>query len=118
MKEKTIFALGFFDGVHLGHRALLSACAQLAREHQSLACAVTFDEPPAAVLQGKSPNMINTTADRVALLRAYGMDKVKVLETNQSTLSMTWQDFLADLLKQGAAGFVCGNDFRFGAHLL
>ena len=114
MNERKIFALGFFDGVHLGHQALLAQCCRLASEGNCRAAAVTFDVPPSTLLQNLQPNMINTGDDRVALLRQYGMEEVVVYETTRQTLSMPWQDFLRDLEDRGAAGFVCGEDYRFG----
>ena len=114
MNERKIFALGFFDGVHLGHQALLAQCRRLASEGNCRAAAVTFDIPPSAMLQNLQPNMINTGDDRVALLRQYGMEEVVVYKTTRQTLSMPWQDFLRDLENRGAAGFVCGEDYRFG----
>ncbi len=114
MKQKKIFALGFFDGVHLGHQALLHACRQLATEQNAVACAVTFDLPPSAVLRNAQPNMLNTVRDRQMLLHQFGMDEVLLLKADSATLSMSWIAFLEMLIADGAAGFVCGYDFRFG----
>ena len=112
--EKKIFALGFFDGVHLGHQALLLECVRLATARSCRAAAMTFDLPPGAILRGLQPNMINTPRDRELLLRQYGMDTVSVYPATEQTLSMSWQDFLRTLLESGAEGFVCGEDYRFG----
>lgn len=112
--KKKIFALGFFDGVHLGHMALLHACRQLAVQQSAAPCAVTFDLPPSAVLQHIQPNMLNTIRDREALLRKFGMKEVQILAANSQTLSMSWTAFLEMLIADGAVGFVCGYDFRFG----
>ncbi len=114
MKNRVIYALGFFDGVHLGHQALLKACRRLATEANARSGAVTFSLPPAALLGRDAPGTLNTTYDRVSLLKEYGMDDVTVLPTDCQTLSMSYQDFLESLISRGAAGFVCGNDFRFG----
>ena len=112
--KKKIFALGFFDGVHLGHQALLDACRQLATEQNAVPCAVTFDLPPSAVLQNTQPNMLSTIQDRKALLRQYGAEEILLLPADCATLSMTWTAFLQMLIANGAVGFVCGYDFRFG----
>ena len=139
---KKIFALGFFDGVHLGHQALLAECVKMAHKNPYLVgggaldapqnmqefatgalhprndtvipAAVTFDLPPAAVLTGKDPNMLTSLEDRIALLTAYGMQEVKILDTKTPVLSQSWMDFLNNLIADGAVGFVCGADFRFG----
>ena len=112
--KKKIFALGFFDGVHLGHQALLHACHQLATQQGAVPYAVTFDMLPGAVLQNTQPNMLNTIQDRRMLLHRFGMEEVLLLKANQQTLSMSWTAFLEMLIADGAVGFVCGYDFRFG----
>ena len=114
MKQRKIYALGFFDGVHLGHRALLDACCRMAAEQNATPCAVTFDLPPGAVLQNQKPNMLNTVRDRQRLLRQYGAQEILLLKTDSKTLSMFWTAFLEMLMEDGAVGFVCGYDFRFG----
>ena len=115
MKEKTIFALGFFDGVHLGHQALLRACRQLADRVGCQAGAVTFSSHPDALVQGGAPVLIQSRDDRNRLLRQYGMDTVVELPFDKSMMTMPWQAFIRLLTQtQGAAGFVCGEDFRFG----
>lgn len=112
--KKKIYALGFFDGVHLGHQALLHACRQLAAKQDATACAVTFDTLPSAVLQNTQPNMLNTARDRRMLLQQFGMEEVLLLKADKQTLSLSWTAFLEMLIADGAVGFVCGYDFRFG----
>lgn len=113
--DKIIFALGFFDGVHLGHQALLAACRQLAQQHGTLAGAVTFETHPETLVLGKPPALVNTIEDRKRLLFAYGMDRVMTLPFDRTLMTTHWSVFLRSLVAQGAAGFVCGSDFRFGA---
>ena len=113
--NQTIYALGFFDGVHLGHRALLNECRRLARETGREAGAVTFDAHPDALVFGTAPVLINTPADRERLLRR-SLDRVITLPFDEKMHTTGWEDFL-DLLRRdyAAAGFVCGDDFRFGS---
>lgn len=115
MKEKTIYALGFFDGVHLGHQALLRACRELADNHGCKAGAVTFGGHPEGLTRGKAPELIATEEDRQKLLLAYGMDTVLMLPFDEKLMRTHWSAFLEQLVESGAAGFVCGSDFRFGA---
>ena len=115
MTEKTIYALGFFDGVHLGHQALLTACKHLAKQNNCKAGAVTFGSHPEGLVTGKKPMLINTVEDRQRLLMAYGMENVRVLPFDEALMTTHWSDFLNQLTGEGAAGFVCGSDFRFGA---
>lgn len=115
MQEKTIYALGFFDGVHLGHQALLNACRELAKESGCKAGAVTFTAHPDGLVSGKAPALINTIEDRKGLLAVYGMETVVELPFDKALMTTHWSSFLTQLTEAGAAGFVCGDDFRFGA---
>lgn len=114
MMKKRIFALGFFDGVHLGHQALLHECVRLAGETGCEAAAITFDRHPQALFCHEAPRLISTLADRLRLLEGYGIEYTETLPVTTETMSTPWQGFLEQLLAKGAAGFVCGGDFRFG----
>lgn len=113
--DRTIYALGVFDGVHLGHQALLAACRELAARHGCNAGAVTFTSHPDALVTGHAPELINTIEDRKTLLAAYGMDTVVALPFDKQLMTTHWSAFLKQLVDSGAAGFICGSDFRFGA---
>ena len=115
MNKQTIYALGFFDGVHLGHQALLTQCGELADAHGCKAGAVTFTDHPDSLVSGQAPALLNTTDDRRRLLFAFGADTVKEIPFDRELMTTHWSDFLSSLLAIGAAGFVCGDDFRFGA---
>ena len=115
MNEKTIYALGFFDGVHLGHQALLTACLSLAKQNNCRPGVVTFSTHPDGLVAGKVPPLINTGDDRERLLVGYGMDTVIALPFDRALMSTHWSEFLTQLTDAGAVGFVCGSDFRFGA---
>ena len=114
--NKTIYALGFFDGVHIGHAALLEATRRLGREWGCECGAVTFGLHPQALVRGEAPALLNTSADREWLLTKYfSMDRVVTLPFDEEIRTMPWEVFLEMLRKDyGAAGFVCGEDFRFG----
>lgn len=115
MKEKTIYALGFFDGVHVGHQALLAACRKLADTAGVKAGAVTFTAHPDTLVFGRSPALINTLRDRKMLLAQHHTDTVQALAFDRAMMQMPWQEFLRLLWENyGAAGLVCGEDFRFG----
>lgn len=111
--ENYIYALGFFDGVHVGHEALLRRCRELAR---GCGCGVvTFAGHPDTLVLGKTPRLINTAADRERLLREFQIERVVTLPFDETLRDTPWEDFLNTLRRDyGAAGFVCGDDFRFG----
>ena len=114
MKERTIYALGFFDGVHLGHQALLAEAVRLARQLNMQAGAITFLQHPQALFTKTAPALINTDADRDRLMRRFGVEVIRKLPVTKDVMSTPWERFLLDLLAEDAAGFVCGEDYRFG----
>lgn len=113
--RKFVYALGFFDGVHRGHAALLTRCRELAGEGMEPG-AVTFLGHPDTLVLGVTPGLINTSADRERLLREIGgVKRVVELPFDRELCAMAWDCFLDMLREQfDAAGFVCGEDFRFG----
>lgn len=114
--SKIIYALGFFDGVHIGHTQLLLRCHSLAYQHDCAAGVVTFGSHPDTLVLGSTPRLINSIEDREWLLREkYAMEAVLTLPFDEAMRTMPWEDFLEMLRREhGAAGFVCGEDFRFG----
>lgn len=115
--QKTIYALGFFDGIHLGHKALMEETRRLAAESGCRAGVVTFDSHPDALVLGAAPGLICTPEDRNGMLREdFFMETVVSLPFDRELRATPWRDFLNMLVERhDAAGFVCGADFRFGA---
>ncbi|MBD5098531.1 MAG: riboflavin biosynthesis protein RibF [Clostridiales bacterium] len=114
--QRKVIALGFFDGVHLGHGALLRRVAERARELDAVPCAFTFDRSPAAALTGKTVPLLSGVDDRGLLMRErYGIQEVIVAPFDVMR-QMDWQDFVAQYLKKGLGVIhvVAGHDFHFG----
>ncbi len=114
MGNPQVIALGFFDGVHLGHQALLAACRDLARELDCETAAITFEQHPQSLFSREVPPLLTTVEDRKRLLRLYGMEYIHGFPVTHRVMSTPWQMFLEGLVDMGAVGFVCGYDFRFG----
>lgn len=113
--NKTIYALGFFDGVHLGHQALLRACRELAAAENAQTGAATFTAHPDTLVLHSTPGLINTNSDRERLLSRFGVEKIVSLPFDDAMRCLPWEDFLMKMRREyDAAGFVCGEDFRFG----
>ena len=68
MEDMRVFALGFFDGVHLGHQALLTACRDLARELDCETAAITFESHPQSLFRREVPPLLTALEDRFKLL--------------------------------------------------
>ncbi len=116
MEEKTVYALGFFDGVHAGHGKLLQSCGSLAKTLGCQSGAVTFATHPDGLVTGKTPPLINTRKDREGLMKQlYGIQHILCLPFDKALMTMHYMTFFRMLLsKYQAAGLVCGEDFRFG----
>lgn len=110
-----IIALGFFDGVHRGHGALLQRAREMADRRGVQAACLTFDRHPGDLL-GHPAGQINTLAERDWLMRTqYGMDEVLTLPFDEALMHTPWEVFAARLLEEfEGAGLVCGTDYRFG----
>ena len=114
---KRVIALGFFDGVHLGHAALLQKTRARANELGAAAAAMSFDTHPDTLVFGCEVPLINTAAERQLLMRRlYGIDEIILAHFDKNMMHMPWRDFITDFLigKLHACHVVCGHDFRFG----
>ena len=117
MQTPVVIALGFFDGVHLGHGALLKRTRQRASELRCPAVVLSFDRHPSALITGKSVALINTASDRAWLMKAlYGIDQVLLAPFDEAMMQMDWEDFVDRYLAEelGAVHVVAGHDFHFG----
>ena len=115
--EKTVIALGFFDGVHRGHGALLRKAAERAGELNAAPAVFTFDRSPKEFVTGKPVLLINSNDDRRDIIRrVYGIRRVIFAPFDREMMTMPWQDFITELLvkQYGAVHLVAGHDYRFG----
>lgn len=117
-QKKRVIALGFFDGVHLGHGALMRRVRETAAREGCIPAAVTYDHHPRDVIPGaEHVDLINTPADRAGLMRRmYGIEEVIVLPFDAHMRDMYWRDFVTELLvkEYGAVHLVAGHDNHFG----
>ena len=116
MQTPTAIALGFFDGVHLGHAALLRETRALADAQGLRALALSFDVHPQTALGHPAP-LLSTMDLRERLLREdFGMDAVEFLHF-AGLMRMPWRQFFEEVLlgRYQARQLVCGYDYRFGA---
>lgn len=115
-KQRRVIALGFFDGVHLGHGALLRTVAETAERLEALPCAFTFNKSPTAVITGVGVPLLSTVDDRILLMRErYGIREVAVASFD-AMQRMDWKDFITKYLVEelGVVHVVAGHDFHFG----
>ncbi len=115
---QRVIALGFFDGVHLGHAALLKQTAAVAQANGLTASALTFRPHPDALVQGAAPLLLNTPEERFYLMRRYySIEELLMHPFDRRTMQQPWENFAEEILleRYRATYLVCGYDFRFGA---
>ena len=116
MGTKRVIALGFFDGIHIGHAALLRQTKKRAAEIGAIPSALSFDVHPDTLVFQKEVPLINSAAGRADLIRRlFGIDSVIFIHFDKTVMQMPWQDFVQTLVTEmDAAWVVVGHDFRFG----
>ena len=116
-ERTTAIALGFFDGVHLGHKAVVEKTIKLAAEHSLEPCIFTFTTGEGAPAAKANKGLICTEEERKAELLRLGAKEIFCHEFSELQ-DMTGEEFVCDLLykKLGAAALCCGESFRFGKY--
>ena len=113
----TAVTIGFFDGVHVGHRALLEETVAAARAEGWTSVAITFDRHPRETLTpGREPRLLTTTERKAALIAETGVDHLLVLEFTEEFSRMPADAFVRSVLREGldARHIVVGANFTFG----
>ncbi len=111
--------IGFFDGVHLGHRYLLQQVAQEATQRGFDAMAVTFAHHPRQTLDTDfRPKLLSTPEEKLQLLASCDVDACAVLDFTKELAAMTAEEFMRRILKEqlGVRCLVIGYDHRFGSN--
>ncbi|MGI5962991.1 MAG: riboflavin biosynthesis protein RibF [Lawsonibacter sp.] len=114
--SRRVIALGFFDGVHRGHGALLQAVTAAADRLDAIPCAFTFDQSPTAAITGHSVPLLSSVEDRIWLMRHYYHIQEVIVAPFEGMQKMDWQDFITEYLirELGVVHVVAGHDFHFG----
>jgi riboflavin kinase / FMN adenylyltransferase len=112
-----VVAMGNFDGVHLGHRAVIDAALRMGHAHGRLAFAVTFEPHPRSYFSPNSPQFrLTDETAKLRLLSATGLAGAVVMTFDKRRAETTAQDFVHhDLIERlGISGIAVGYDFHFG----
>ncbi|MBN2072383.1 MAG: riboflavin biosynthesis protein RibF [Actinobacteria bacterium] len=116
-KGPRVLVIGFFDGVHLGHRYIIEKCVKRAKELDGISIAMTFDRPPVNVLSVKvQKKLIIPYGEKIKMLGMAGLDYVVTAHINKGFLMLTPAVFCNDILLKalGISGLYIGQGFRFG----
>jgi riboflavin kinase / FMN adenylyltransferase len=117
--ERTVLTIGAFDGVHVGHRAVVDQVRRSADTHGAKSVLVTFDRHPASVVRPESaPRLLTDLPTKLELLSRTGLDATVVLRFDQSRAQESARDFVQEVLVDALATqvVVIGEDFHFGHH--
>lgn len=116
-EEGTVVTIGAYDGVHLGHRAVISEVRDQAAREGRRSAVVTFDRHPAQVIRPDSAPLLLTDLDqKLELLADTGVDHTLVITFDERRAAESAQDFVAEVLVGclRARAVVVGEDFHFG----
>lgn len=110
--------IGNFDGVHLGHQAMLARLKEAASRLGLASCVMIFEPHPREFFApDKAPTRLTSLREKLELLAAAGVERVQVCRFNFDFARISAEDFIVDILQQGLAvrWMLVGDDFRFGA---
>ena len=115
--QRAVVTIGAYDGVHLGHRAVIRQVRERAEELGALSVVVTFDRHPASVVRPDSaPRLLTTPEQKIELLSQTGVDAVVVVPFSAEQAKETPVDFVTRVLVNAlrVQAVIVGSDFHFG----
>jgi riboflavin kinase/FMN adenylyltransferase len=115
--SRSAVTIGKFDGVHVGHREILSQLCAISREHKLISTVVTFDRHPTALLSPEErPHDIVSLTERLELIESAGVDQCVVLQFDEHLAALSPEEFAQRILVDAlhAQVVLAGHDFRFG----
>ncbi|CAN5697422.1 MAG: bifunctional riboflavin kinase/FAD synthetase [Ilumatobacteraceae bacterium] len=117
--QRAIVTIGAYDGVHLGHQAVIADVKRLAAQEAARSVVLTFDRHPATIVRPESaPPLLTSPEQRLELLAATGLDATVVLHFDEAQSKESAEEFVERVLVNalGVKVVVVGSDFHFGSH--
>ena len=114
--QRAVVTIGAYDGVHLGHRAVIRQVRDRAAELGALSVVVTFDRHPASVVRpDAAPRLLTTPEQKIELLSQTGVDAVVVVPFSTEQAKETPVDFVTRVLVDAlhVQAVIVGSDFHF-----
>jgi riboflavin kinase/FMN adenylyltransferase len=114
--QNSAMALGFFDGVHVGHQAVISTAVSEAKKRGLIAAVVTFKDHPRTLIQGAPPLVLTSIDDRLILLEELGIEVVLALSFTEELCRLTPRQYVQNILvdSMGAKLISVGHNHHFG----
>src|SRR5213595_967359 len=117
LPSPVFLAIGVFDGVHLGHQAVISTSAEHARAVNATPVVVTFDPHPEKILRpDKAPHLLTATPHKIALIRTLGVRHLLIITFNRQFAATEPEDFVQQLVQHSnPLSEICvGHEWSFG----
>lgn len=117
MTNQSVATIGFFDGVHRGHKYLIGNVIDTARREGKQSMVITFDSHPRLVLHKEyRPRLLTTADEKRRRLEATGIDRCVMLHFDERMASLSAYDFMRDVLRDSlnVSTLITGYDNRFG----
>jgi riboflavin kinase/FMN adenylyltransferase len=116
-KSASSVALGYFDGVHLGHQLIIKNCIAQAKEYNLKSVVVTFKDHPRTLITKNRPKIINNLETKLNLFRTLGLDACLLLDFDEQMMQTSAQDYLDKYLKVflNTKAISVGFNHHFGA---
>lgn len=117
LQSPLVVVAGTFDGVHLGHRALINRAREEAKQHQGKLVVMTFNEHPASFLRPKkAPKLLTSTSQKTKLLQSLGVDILLLLPFNAVLAATTAEQFIHQIVAaaDGLKAICVGSSWSFG----
>lgn len=115
IKSETSVALGFFDGVHMGHKAVICEAVSRARRLGAMSAVFTFAQRPKSVLKKEKAELILSESEKISILDEMGVDLLFIIDF-EDVMNLSGEDFVTEVLskKLKAREIVCGYNYYFG----
>jgi len=117
--EPTVVTIGAYDGVHIGHQAVIAEVRRIAAERNARSAVVTFDRHPAAIVRPESaPRLLTDLDQKLEVLATTGIDGTFVVTFDERRANEEPEEFVQEVLVDGlnVVAVVIGEDFHFGHH--
>ena len=115
--KKVCLAIGFFDGVHLGHQQIIRQTISDARQHDAIAVVLTFDRHPNSIVApDRVPPLIYSLPQKLRAIESLGTDALLLIQFDKKFSEQTGEEFIRGLTRDfGKVHSICvGADFVFG----
>lgn len=115
IEEDNVIALGYFDGIHLGHQQVLNKTIEISKKRNIKSTLLTFDSNPKAFLSNEPISYLTSLQQKINMAKSIGFDNVIILPCNKQLINLSKEQFIEDvLLANNVKYVVCGYDFKFG----